>query len=160
MLEVEAEVNSMHSHLEETKRLAEETELILKEEHARASRKPPSETLERFDRELQCIQTSRLALQNIEERLKNANLALPIKPSPVPHTDRAGEDSNSRMAQTTKGKDNNLCFSCGKRQRRWMFLPCNHLVLCDNCIGSFDYSWETCVVCEAPVEDTEQVFEG
>lgn len=151
MLHAETEVKSIYSHLNQAKRLANETSVVLEMERHNASSKYSSDEIARLQREQQCVEASLHSLKNIEERLENANLALPLSLEAVP---------DAQVVVDSQAHDNNLCFSCGKRQRTWRFLPCQHLALCNRCAGALDRIWKTCIVCDTPVESKKQIFVG
>lgn len=74
---------------------------------------------------------------------------------------RDWEESIARLGEYVKelcqdGLDNStlLCRSCGKGTFLHANVPCYHLVMCDDCIKTY----QQCVVCSARIESSQRIY--
>ncbi|KAF2897200.1 hypothetical protein ILUMI_08974 [Ignelater luminosus] len=60
---------------------------------------------------------------------------------------------NQTKEATAKQKSNNLCKLCNLKEKCILFLPCRHIVVCEDCSPSLT----TCLACNKPLEATIKV---
>lgn len=83
-----------------------------------------------------------LALEEVKRQLENERTVSQM------NLTKLGEEKTRRGA----AEDSVLCVVCMDKRRKKMLIPCNHLLLCDEC------SVDSCPVCRMPVRDTQDVF--